>query len=77
VWRGTRRDEKGIDATSRKILIEIDPTYFRPTEVDLLIGDSTKACEKLGCGPTTTIDEPVSEMVGADFDLLNRERASK
>jgi GDPmannose 4,6-dehydratase len=72
-WRGTGVDEKGIDAESGQILIEIDPRYFRPTEVDLLIGDATKAREKLGWRPTISFDALVSEMVDSDLDLISRE----
>jgi GDPmannose 4,6-dehydratase len=72
-WRGTGVDEKGIDAESGQILIEIDPRYFRPTEVDLLIGDATKAREKLGWRPTISFDALVSEMVESDLDLSSRE----
>jgi GDPmannose 4,6-dehydratase len=73
IWRGAGVDEKGIDATSGHVLIEIDPRYFRPTEVDLLIGDATKARERLGWQPTITFDALVAEMVDADLDVISRE----
>lgn len=53
-WQGNGVDEKGIDKKTGKVLIEIDPNYFRPTEVDLLIGDPSKAIEKLGWNPQKT-----------------------
>jgi GDPmannose 4,6-dehydratase len=54
-WRGTGTEEIGVDSKSRKILVRIDPTYFRPTEVDELIGDASKARQKLGWKPKTTL----------------------
>lgn len=72
-WRGTGVDEKGLDITTGHILIEIDPRYFRPAEVDLLIGDATKARQQLGWQPTTRFDALVAEMVSADLDSVRRE----
>jgi GDPmannose 4,6-dehydratase len=66
VWAGGGVDEVGRDRRSNQALIRIDPRYFRPTEVDLLIGDASKAAAKLGWKATTTFDELVSEMVVAD-----------
>ena len=51
-WRGAGREEQGIDAKTGKVLVEIDPRYFRPTEVDILLGDWSKARDKLGWSPT-------------------------
>ena len=62
-WEGTGVDEVGKDAKSGNVLIEIDPRYFRPTEVDLLIGDPTKVKEKLGWEAKIELEELVSEMV--------------
>ena len=73
VWRGSGVDEKGLDARSGHILIKIDPRYFRPTEVDLLIGDSTKAREKLGWRHKVSFDALVAEMVQADLELVRQE----
>jgi GDPmannose 4,6-dehydratase len=73
VWRGSGVDEKGLDARSGRILVKIDPRYFRPTEVDLLIGDSTKAREKLGWRHKVSFDALVAEMVQADFELVRQE----
>jgi GDPmannose 4,6-dehydratase len=66
VWKGTGVDEKGIDAASGSVLVEIDPRYFRPTEVELLIGDPRKAHRKLGWHHRVTFEELVREMVNAD-----------
>jgi GDPmannose 4,6-dehydratase len=65
-WQGEGRDEKGRDAKTGKILVEIDPRYFRPTEVDILLGDPAKARDRLGWRPTVGFNELVAEMVTAD-----------
>ena len=65
VWDGDGVDEVGKDATTGKVLVEIDPRYFRPTEVDHLIGDASKAKEKLGWEAKIRLEELVSEMVSA------------
>jgi len=67
VWEGEGVNEKGIDKLSGKVLVEVDPTYFRPTEVDLLIGDSTKAKNKLGWEPKIKFEDLVNEMVESDL----------
>jgi GDPmannose 4,6-dehydratase len=69
-WRGEGIEEKGHDVASGKCLIEVDPRYFRPTEVDLLVGDATKAREKLGWRPQTSVRELVREMVMADLEVM-------
>ena len=74
VWEGKDVDEIGRDAQSGQVLIKIDARYFRPTEVELLWGDPTKAFNKLGWKHTTTFRELVKEMVAADLDLIERER---
>lgn len=66
-WQGSGVDEKGIDKKTGKIIIEIDPKYFRPAEVDLLIGDCSKAKDKLGWEPKTKFKELVKIMVDADM----------
>lgn len=65
-WIGKGIDEKGINRLTGDTVIEIDPRYFRPAEVDLLIGDATKAHQKLGWQPKYTFDELVQEMVQQD-----------
>jgi GDPmannose 4,6-dehydratase len=72
-WKGKGVDEKGIDAKSGDILVEIDPRYFRPTEVDLLLGDPTKAHKKLGWKHTTSFKQMVKEMVASDLKMVKAE----
>ncbi|MCP5365545.1 MAG: GDP-mannose 4,6-dehydratase [Hyphomicrobiales bacterium] len=72
-WRGSGVDEQGFDADSGETLIKVDPRYFRPTEVDLLLGDSSKARSKLGWEPRITFPELVREMVESDLKLVKRE----
>ncbi len=74
IWQGCGIDEVGRDAKSGKVLIRIDPRYFRPTEVDLLLGDPSKAWTKLGWKHTTSFRELVSEMVASDIALMGQER---
>ena len=66
VWEGHNQNEIGRDATTGKVLVAVDPRYFRPTEVELLIGDPTKARTKLGWKHKTGFQELVAEMVAAD-----------
>jgi GDPmannose 4,6-dehydratase len=73
-WQGSGVHEKGIDAKTGKIVIEIDPKYFRPTDVDLLLGDPTKAKTKLGWEPKVTFEALVNMMVDADLELAEREK---
>jgi len=75
-WRGKGVDETGIDGKSGKTIVRIDPTYFRPTEVDLLIGDGSKAREKLGWKPKTAFIDLVKEMVAGDLAIAKREVAN-
>lgn len=73
-WEGEGINEKGIDKESGEIIIEIDPQYFRPTEVDQLLGNPKKAIEKLGWNPTQTpFDKLVKEMVQEDLKLVSKE----
>ncbi|MDQ2102086.1 GDP-mannose 4,6-dehydratase [Azospirillum isscasi] len=76
-WRGTGVDEKGVDTATGDVLIEVDPRYFRPTEVDLLLGDPSKAHAKLGWKHTTTFPELVREMVSSDLARCEREVAGR
>ena len=66
-WRGEGVEEKGVDTSNGRILVEVDPRYFRPTEVDLLVGDPTKAHEKLGWSHETNFDDLIAEMVREDL----------
>src|SRR3979409_2569315 len=67
-WRGKGVDETGIDKKTGKTVVHIDPVYFRPTEVDLLVGDASKARAKLGWKPKTPFAQMVKEMVASDLD---------
>ena len=72
-WRGKGVDETGVDKQSGKTVVRIDPVYFRPTEVDLLVGDASKAREKLGWTPKTTFTQLVKEMMAGDIEAAKRE----
>ena len=72
IWEGKKLDEKGIDKKTGKTLVKIDPRYFRPTEVDLLKGDPTKAKTKLNWVAKTSFSQLVSEMVKSDIDAINK-----
>ena len=73
-WEGTGVDEKGIDAASGKVIVEVDPRYFRPAEVELLIGDATRAREELGWMPQYDLQSLVKEMMTADVKLFKKEK---
>jgi GDPmannose 4,6-dehydratase len=75
-WHGKGVDETGVDSKSGKTVVRIDPTYFRPTEVDLTVGDASKAREKLGWKPKTTFAQLVKEMVVNDLEEARRESAN-
>ncbi|MDR3170535.1 MAG: GDP-mannose 4,6-dehydratase, partial [Treponema sp.] len=72
-WEGKGVGEKGVNITDGKVLVEIDPRYFRPAEVELLIGDPTKAIMKLGWKPKVRLPELVRMMVQQDIKLAERE----
>jgi GDPmannose 4,6-dehydratase len=72
-WRGKGVEETGVDKTTGKTVVRIDPQYFRPTEVDELIGDASKAHAKLGWKPKTGFAQLVKEMVAADLAIARRE----
>ncbi|MDY0276995.1 MAG: GDP-mannose 4,6-dehydratase [Acholeplasma sp.] len=73
-WFGKDLDEKGIDKATNKVLVEVDPKYFRPTEVELLLGDPTKAKTMLGWNPTkTSFKNLINIMVNNDVKLVERE----
>jgi GDPmannose 4,6-dehydratase len=71
IWEGKGLDEKGLDAKTGKVLIEVSEKYFRPTEVEFLLGDASKAKEKLGWQPKVTFEKLIQIMVDED---LKRER---
>ncbi|RLA46256.1 MAG: GDP-mannose 4,6-dehydratase, partial [Gammaproteobacteria bacterium] len=72
-WEGEGVDEKGIDSESGKCIVAVDPRYFRPTEVETLLGDPSKAKEKLGWVAKTSFSDLVSEMVREDLKLAERD----
>ncbi|RRQ21634.1 GDP-mannose 4,6-dehydratase [Thiohalobacter thiocyanaticus] len=72
-WQGEGVNEKGIDRKTGQVLVEVDPRYFRPTEVETLLGDPSKAKEKLGWVPEITFDEMVAEMVREDIKIAERD----
>jgi GDPmannose 4,6-dehydratase len=76
-WQGKGVDEKGTDAKSGKVLVEVDPHYFRPTEVDSLIGDASKARRELGWKPVISFQELVTEMVESDLGVMAKEKAER
>ncbi|WP_244659393.1 GDP-mannose 4,6-dehydratase, partial [Bradyrhizobium guangdongense] len=75
-WRGKGVDETGVDAKSGKIVVRIDPTYFRPTEVDLLVGDASKAQKVLGWKPKRSFAQLVEEMMAGDLAEAKRDIAN-
>jgi len=73
-WTGKGIDEKGIDNTTGKVVVQIDPQYFRPTEVELLIGDASKAKRDFGWEPKHTLEQLVKEMVESDIKLFKKDK---
>ena len=73
-WQGKGIDEKGIDEATGKLLVSVDPRYFRPTEVDILVGDPSKARARLGWKHRASFTQLVKEMVAADLTAIDRER---
>jgi GDPmannose 4,6-dehydratase len=76
-WEGTGVDEKGYDKATGKCIVQVDPRYFRPTEVETLLGDPSKAHKKLGWTPKITFHELVSEMVREDLKSAQRDELVK
>jgi GDPmannose 4,6-dehydratase len=74
-WRGVGVKETGIDTKSGQVLVEIDPRYFRPTEVDQLLGDPSKARQRLGWHHKTCFADLVNEMVDSDLEEVRLEKA--
>ncbi|MCB0801629.1 MAG: GDP-mannose 4,6-dehydratase, partial [Flavobacteriales bacterium] len=73
-WSGKGVDEIGTNKANGQVLVRVDPEYFRPTEVDLLIGDASKAKKELGWEPTFTVEDLVKDMVKADLELFKRDK---
>ncbi|MGN1071937.1 MAG: GDP-mannose 4,6-dehydratase [Bradymonadia bacterium] len=74
VWNGSGLEETGVDAKTGKILVRVDPRYFRPTEVDLLLGDPSKAYRTLGWKPKVTLEELAHLMVASDLELARKNK---
>ena len=74
VWNGSGLEETGADAKAGKILVRVDPRYFRPTEVDLLLGDPSKAYRTLGWKPKVTLEELAHLMVASDLELARKNK---
>jgi GDPmannose 4,6-dehydratase len=72
-WKGAGVDEHGIDTNTGRTIVRIDPRYFRPAEVDTLLGDATKARTQLGWSPETSFDAMVDEMVAHDLQAARRD----
>ena len=72
-WRGTGLDEQGVNTQTGRVVVRVDPRYFRPTEVDSLLGDSTKARTKLGWRAEIPFDTLVEEMVHSDLEIARRD----
>tara|TARA_B100001989_G_C24551861_1_gene475864 strand:+ start:4569 stop:5663 length:1095 start_codon:yes stop_codon:yes gene_type:complete len=77
VWEGSGINEVGRRADNNKVVVRVDKRYFRPTEVEQLIGDSRKAFKKLGWEPKTTLEELVEEMIFEDLKIARNEKRSK
>jgi GDPmannose 4,6-dehydratase len=73
-WKGKNEKEKGILRDTGKVVVEVDPRYYRPTEVDVLVGDASKAKKLLGWKPKVTFAELARIMVRADFEKLSKNR---
>ena len=73
-WKGEGTEEVGIRDDTEEVVIRIDPRYFRPTEVETLLGDPSKAELKLGWSPKTSLEEMVSEMVDHDLETAKQEK---
>jgi GDPmannose 4,6-dehydratase len=73
VWQGDGVQEKGINAKDNTVLIQVDENYYRPTEVDLLIGDPSKANKELGWKHTYTLQSMIAEMIKSDLEIFEKE----
>jgi GDPmannose 4,6-dehydratase len=73
IWEGEGDKEIGVNSKSNKVLVEVDPNYYRPTEVDLLVGDASKARNELGWYSTTNVSDLVKEMVASDLEIFKRQ----
>jgi GDPmannose 4,6-dehydratase len=76
-WNGSGDGEEGCDAATGRVLLKVDRRYFRPTEVDALLGDASKARRELGWKPETSFADLVAEMVKSDLETVGGERGRK
>jgi GDPmannose 4,6-dehydratase len=76
-WRGKGESERGVEVGTGKVLVEVDPRYFRPTEVDYLVGDAAKARRQLGWQHRISFNELVEQMVKEDLKLAKQRTASQ
>jgi GDPmannose 4,6-dehydratase len=72
-FRGRGRDEQGIDAKTGHVVVRVDPRYFRPAEVESLLGDASRARAELGWAPTVSFEALIAEMVDSDLKLAARD----
>ena len=73
LWEGSGIEETGRRSDTAEVVVRIDPRYFRPAEVETLLGDPTRAREKLGWTPSTTLEELVNEMINVDREEARKE----
>ena len=73
IWKGKKESELGIEAGTGRVLIEVDPRYYRPTEAETLVGDPSKARQKLGWKHRVSFDSLIAEMVEEDLNLLRNQ----
>ena len=76
-WKGNGESEEGFDAATGRVMVKVDRRYFRPTEVDALLGDASKARRELGWHPETSFTDLVAEMVKSDLETVGAERGRK
>jgi len=76
-WEGVGKEEKGYDQETEQLIVAVDPRYFRPTEVETLLGDPAKAKEKLGWTPKITLEQMVHEMMESDLNIAKRDELIK
>ena len=76
-WKGNGDSEEGFDAAIGRVMVKVDRRYFRPTEVDALLGDASKARRELGWYPETSFADLVAEMVKSDLETVGAERGRK
>ena len=77
LWKGSGLNEKGYDAETGNLIVSVDPRYFRPTEVETLLGDSSKVREKLGWEPKISLKQMVQEMMNNDLNIAKRDALAK